>query len=227
MAVDRECNVYIADIANNRLRCIGRDGTIRPFAGCGRFGYSGDGGDALDAEFQEIYGIGMSAAGDKLYLADYGNHRIRKIDLFSRRIDTIAGCGRPGYSGDGGDAREACLQNPVAVCGDSRGNVFIADAGNQAVRILPAGDKRIFTVAGGVGIGTGRSGEGRTGFRSGKPQRRPYIKTRCISWMGQTIGYAASRWTNTLFDVIRRLFMSRNIEEKGKRNHRFPYEGSK
>lgn len=73
VAVDRECNVYIADIANNRLRCIGRDGTIRPFAGCGRFGYSGDGGDALDAEFQEIYGIGMSAAGDKLYLADYGN----------------------------------------------------------------------------------------------------------------------------------------------------------
>lgn len=169
VAVDRECNVYIADIANNRLRCIGRDGTIRPFAGCGRFGYSGDGGDALDAEFQEIYGIGMSAAGDKLYLADYGNHRIRKIDLFSRRIDTIAGCGRPGYSGDGGDAREACLQNPVAVCGDSRGNVFIADAGNQAVRILPAGDKRIFTVAGGVGIGTGRSGEGVRDFALANP----------------------------------------------------------
>ena len=169
VAVDRECNVYIADIANNRLRCIGRDGTIRPFAGCGRFGYSGDGGDALDAEFQEIYGIGMSAAGDKLYLADYGNHRIRKIDLFSRRIDTIAGCGRPGYSGDGGDAREACLQNPVAVCGDSRGNVFIADAGNQAVRILPAGDKRSFTVAGGVGIGTGRSGEGVRDFALANP----------------------------------------------------------
>lgn len=54
VAVDRECNVYIADIANNRLRCIGRDGTIRPFAGCGRFGYSGDGGDALDAEFQRF-----------------------------------------------------------------------------------------------------------------------------------------------------------------------------
>lgn len=166
---DCEGNVYIDDIANNRLRCVGRDGRIRPFAGSGHFGYSGDGGDALNAQFQEIYGIGINGAGDRLFLADYGNHRIREIDLSSGRIDTVAGCGRPGYSGDGGDAREACLHNPVAVCGDAQGNLFIADAGNQAVRILPAGDKRLFTLAGGVGTGTGRPGESVRGFALANP----------------------------------------------------------
>ena len=155
VVTDRFGRVYIDDIANNVVRRVESDGTIRTFAGTGEFGFSGDGGPAERACFNEIYGLGIDWAGETLYLADYGNHRIRRIDLASRVISTLAGCGRAEYSGDGGDARWAGLCRPVAVCGDAQGNVFLADAGNSAVRVVTT-DGRIATLLGGLGPGVGQ-----------------------------------------------------------------------
>ena len=159
VVTDRDGYVYIDDIANNVWRRVDRSGRIRRFAGSGGFGFAGDGGPALEADFQEIYGIGIDWTGERLYAADYGNNRIREIHLPTGRITTVAGCGAPGYSGDGGDPTAARLCHPVAVCGDRRGNLFIADAGNQAVRMIPAGEKRLYTLAGGIGIGAGEGEE--------------------------------------------------------------------
>ena len=155
VVTDRFGRIYINDIANNVVRRIDPDGIIRTFAGTGKFGFSGDGGAAEKACFNEIYGIGIDWAGETLYLADYGNHRIRRIDLASGVVSTLAGCGRAEYSGDGGDARWAGLCRPVAVCGDAQGNVLIADAGNSAVRVV-APDGHIATLLGGLGPGVGR-----------------------------------------------------------------------
>lgn len=157
VAVDRWGNVYIDDIANNVVRRVLPNGVIEHFAGTGEFGFGGDGGPARQALFNEIYGIGADWRGERLYLADYGNHRVRQIDLASGMVSTIAGTGRAEYSGDKGEAIRAGLCRPVAVCGDAMGNVLIADAGNSAVRIVTP-DGLIFTLAGGLGPGVGRDG---------------------------------------------------------------------
>lgn len=155
---DRLGRIYINDIANNVIRVIDEKGIISRFAGSGKFGYSGDSGPAANAGFQEIYGIGIDTDGNKLFIADYGNHRIRAVDIHSGIVTTIAGCGKPGYSGDGGNPLEACLNRPVAVCADKDKNIFIADAGNSAVRMIPGGGDKIYTLAGGIGTGTGVPG---------------------------------------------------------------------
>jgi len=155
VAVDRFENLYINDIANNVIRKINTNGVISTFAGNGTFGFKGDGGQAVQASFNEIYGICMDSKGENIYIADYFNHRIRKIDILTGLIKTVAGNGTPGYTKDGESPLEASLNRPVAVCVDDKDNIYIAESGNQCIRIILAVKNQIFTLAGGCGIGTG------------------------------------------------------------------------
>ncbi len=153
--VDARGNLYINDIANNVIRKIDTQGIISTFAGNGAFGFGGDGGLAVHASFHEIYGIGMDNQREKLYLADYFNHRIRCINVRTGYICTIAGNGMPGYAGDGGPPEKASLNRPVAVCTDWQDNLYIAESGNHSIRIILASQNRIYTLAGGCGMGSG------------------------------------------------------------------------
>lgn len=103
-------------------------------------GYGGDGGPAIEAHISQPVGQAAEPAGriliddqDTIYFADSGNNRIRKIDT-DGIITTIAGNGTPGFSGDGGPATEAELNNPVDIALDSEGNLYIADTYNECIR---------------------------------------------------------------------------------------------
>jgi RHS repeat-associated protein len=155
LAADGAGNIYVADQMNNRIRKIDTNGIITTIAGDGQAGFSGDGGQATQAELHNPAGLAADGAGN-IYVADQMNNRIRKIDT-NGIITTIAGDGQAGFSGDGGQAAQAELNMPSAVATDSYGNVYIADSNNNRVRKAdPAGI--IYTIAGDGQ--TGYSGDG-------------------------------------------------------------------
>ncbi|MFE4217160.1 RICIN domain-containing protein [Streptomyces sp. NPDC056844] len=149
VAVDSDGVLYIADYGGHRVRKIGTDGKISTFAGTGSGTFGGDGGQAVSAQLRSPYGVAVDGEGN-LYIADRGNHRVRKVTP-DGNISTIAGTVSSGFSGDGGQAASAKLDNPFSVVVDSTGALYIADYGNHAVRKVTA-DGVISTVA---GIGTG------------------------------------------------------------------------
>jgi uncharacterized protein (TIGR03437 family) len=153
LAVDSAGNVYIADSGNQRIRRITKDGIIRTIAGTGSSAYNGDNMPATSANLNGPRGIAVDAAGN-LYIADYGNRRIRKVAA-DGTIGTLAGTGAAGTSGDGGPATSATLQSPIGLALDAAGNVYFSDSGR--VRKI-ATNGTIQTVAG-TGI-VGFSGDG-------------------------------------------------------------------
>jgi hypothetical protein len=145
VAVDGFGNLYIADEANNRVREVAPDGIISTFAGDGTNGYSGDGDAATNADLANPTGVAVDAAGN-VYIADRNNNRIRQVGT-TGIINTFAGNGNNGFSGDGGAAINASLSNPQGVAVDGLGNLYIADSGNKRIRkVGPNGI--IITVAG-------------------------------------------------------------------------------
>ncbi len=131
VAVESNGIVYIADYGNNRIRKISSTGFISTIAGNGIATYAGDGGLAINASLYNPSGIAVGNGG-KLYVADNGNHRIRKIE--SGNIITIAGTGIPGNSGDDGPATNATLNYPYGICYSSSGDLFISDQYNSQIR---------------------------------------------------------------------------------------------
>jgi len=147
VAVDGQGNFYFVDQAFYRIRKVNAAGVISTIAGNGTKGYSGDGGPALNAEFDVVVGIGADSAGN-VYIADANNNRVRKVDL-SGNITTVAGTGVAGYSGDGGQAVSAKISAPCAVAVDGAGNLYIAETGNSTVRKVDTAG--IITTVGGTG----------------------------------------------------------------------------
>lgn len=158
IVADEEGNIYINDIANNIIRKVDQQNIITTFAGTGHYGYSGDGGQASQAAFAEIYGLGINRRKGFIYLADYFNHCIRKIDIKTGIISTIVGNGEEGYSGDDGNALEARLNRPVAICVDEYDNLYIAESGNHCIRFYEAQTKKIYTLVGDGVAGIGEPG---------------------------------------------------------------------
>jgi len=153
LVVTPQDDIYIADTWNNRVRKIdGRTGEIRTIAGTGEKGFRGDGGPATKARFGGIYCIALDAKGEKLYLADLDNHRIRVVDVRSGIVETVAGNGERGVPKDGADARKAPLVDPRAVTVDAKGNVYILERSGHALRVVDS-EGKIRTVA-----GTGKKG---------------------------------------------------------------------
>jgi uncharacterized protein (TIGR03437 family) len=135
LAVDSAGNVYIADTGNNRVRMVS-NGIITTVAGNGTCCFSGDGGPATAAQLDGPEGVAVDSAGN-LYIADTFNLRIRKVS--GGVITTVAGGGTSGL-GDSGPATSASLWVAEGVALDSAGNVYLADTGNQRIRLLtPSG----------------------------------------------------------------------------------------
>jgi sugar lactone lactonase YvrE len=156
LVIDAADNIFIADSNNNRIRRIDASGTITTIAGTGRGAFLGEGTPAVGAELFSPIGLALSDNGS-LYIADSANSRVRQIDPMGL-IHTIAGTGVFGYGGDGVDATTTPLSAPNGVAVGPGHNVYIADTGNNRVRLVQSANGQISTIA---GDGTaGFSGEG-------------------------------------------------------------------
>ncbi|MEI6508750.1 MAG: T9SS type A sorting domain-containing protein [Bacteroidota bacterium] len=158
IALDAVGNIYIADMYNNRIRKVNvSTGVITTLAGNGVAGFSGDGGRADSASLDNPFGVAIDTYGN-LFISDRMNSRIRKVNMSSGIITTVAGNGYTLYAGDGGAATSASINNQNGIAVDAFGNLFIADAGNNRIRKVTASTGIITTVA---GNGTyGYSGDG-------------------------------------------------------------------
>ncbi|HVN06955.1 MAG TPA: hypothetical protein VMT86_21200 [Bryobacteraceae bacterium] len=137
-------NVYITDTAHNRVIQVDAAGNIHTIAGTGTAGFS-DGGDGALPQVYNPSGVALDASGN-LYIADTQNQCVRLLTL-DGVMSAVAGTGVNGFSGDGGPAAIAQLSVPSAVAVDSAGNIYIADTGNNRVRIVTP-DGNINTIAG-------------------------------------------------------------------------------
>jgi sugar lactone lactonase YvrE len=159
--VDSTGNIYIADTGNHRIRKIASNGVITTVAGDGDAGFAGDDSLATAASLNAPAGVFVDSAGN-IYIADTGNHRIRRISAADSTISTVAGSGTPGFGGDGGDPKTSNLTFPQQVWA-ANGAVYIADRFNHRIRrINPGGD---ITSLGGDGT-TGFAGDGQAANRS-------------------------------------------------------------
>ena len=154
LAFDVAGNLFFADWSNHVVRKINTSGIITTVAGTGGVsGYSGDGGPATSAKFNIVKDVKFDAAGN-LYICDWNNNAIRKINT-SGIINTIAGTGTAGYTGDGGPATAAQIHQPYRLAFDASGNLFFVDGSNNSIRKITMSTGIITTV---VGSPTGVSG---------------------------------------------------------------------
>jgi sugar lactone lactonase YvrE len=154
LALDGKGRLYIADSGHHRIRAIDPDGTISTIAGTGRRGFVGDDGPATASQLARPHAVAVDALGD-VYIADTGNHRIRKVS--NKIITTVAGGSRIGFAGDDGPAYLAALNTPAGIAVDMFGVVYIADTRNHRVRRVDL-DGSITTI-----MGTGHDSYGRDG----------------------------------------------------------------
>jgi sugar lactone lactonase YvrE len=162
VCLDASSAVFIADTNKNRIRKVGADGKIQLVAGNGVAGYSGDAGLGTLASLNRPAAIEMSPDGD-LYIADTGNHRIRRLS--HGVIATIAGDGVPRFAGDGGPAVKASLISPSELALGSYGALYVLDRDSARIRRIDLVSGIISTVAGNGDHTT--SGDGDSPLKAG------------------------------------------------------------
>lgn len=186
---DGDGNLYVTDQGNMRIRRIDTNGIVTTIAGSTRGYEDGPGVEALfNFEGGTTTGTGtrsgcieLTADGEALLVADTGNHRIRRIDLGTGMVTTIAGNGTDGYTGDGGPALSASLNAPSDITCAANGDIYFSDRYNSVIRkIDPSGT--ITTV-----VGTGEQGV--------SPNGTPALEAKLYHPLGLTFDNA----TNTLY----------------------------
>jgi uncharacterized protein (TIGR03437 family) len=166
VALDAAGNLFIADTGNHRVRKLTSGGIITTVAGSGILGAGGDGGPATAASLNRPGGLAVDGGGN-LYIADTGNHRVRKVSA-AGVISTVAGTGQNAFGGDGGLGPNAQLSLPVSLALDSTGNLYIADYGNHRIRKLATSG--ILTTVAGSGFGFAGDGGKATAARLSYPR---------------------------------------------------------
>jgi sugar lactone lactonase YvrE len=136
LAFDQAGNLYIVETDGAALRRVSLDGTMSTVAGNGVNEYLGDGGAATNAALAFPAGVAVDS-NNNIYIADTGNNRVRRVNA-AGIITTIAGNGLQGSSGDGGPATRAAFQGPYALAVDPQNNLYVSDAGNGRIRLIPA-----------------------------------------------------------------------------------------
>jgi DNA-binding beta-propeller fold protein YncE len=183
VAVNAAGDVFVADTYNNRVVKVTPQGQVIAVAGDGAAGYSGDGRLAAFAELNSPTGLAVDAQGN-LYIADSANNVIRRVDATTGIITTVAGDyaadkannGLGGFSGDGGPATSAQLDDPQGVAVDGAGDLFIADTFNNAIRqVTPAGTiSTVVNAAGANGAAPAPGGESSGAAPTASKLNTPY-----------------------------------------------------
>ncbi|OQB15162.1 MAG: Serine/threonine-protein kinase PknD [Firmicutes bacterium ADurb.Bin193] len=187
IAVDSFGNIYVADTNNHIIRKITKNGEIINIAGQPGVGaFSGDGGKATDARLNRPMGLATDSEGN-LYIADTHNHRIRKINLSTGIITTVAGSDRlPTNSatadgiGDYGTATSAALFFPHDVAVDAAGNIYIADSQNHRIRKVIKSSGKIVSIAGDGYGGTAANSGAATSIRLNHPKGVEVDENGCV-----------------------------------------------
>ncbi|GBL43946.1 hypothetical protein EMGBD4_14450 [Verrucomicrobiota bacterium] len=146
--------IWYCEYTGQRIRRVDKDGKIHLIAGTGKVGYTGDGGPAIEATFNLPHELRFGPKRANLFIVDMMNHAVRKIDTTTGVITTVVGTGKPGYTGDGGQADQAQLKNPHSIQFDAKGDLFICDIGNNVIRKVDMKTHIITTIA-----GTGKAGD--------------------------------------------------------------------
>jgi sugar lactone lactonase YvrE len=145
--------MYLADLDNRRVRAIDmKTGTVRTVAGNGEKGVPPDGADAVKAPLVDPRAVAADGAGN-VYILERSGNALRVVDA-KGHISTVAGTGKVGASGDGGDAIKATFNGPKHLCIDGEGNVIIADTENHLIRKYLPKEGKVVRVAGGGKKGT-------------------------------------------------------------------------
>jgi sugar lactone lactonase YvrE len=145
---DKQGSMYIVELSGGRVHKLDSAGSLTTIAGDGSKGYSGDNGPAKDATFNGMHNVAVTPAGD-LYIADSWNNCVRKIDGQTGIITTVAGTGKPGFSGDGGPATKATFNFLMCVSLNSTNDkLYIADLKNLRIRMVDLKTGVVSTVAG-------------------------------------------------------------------------------
>jgi hypothetical protein len=148
LSFDTSENLYVCDGINARVRRISNlGGNITTIAGIGTVGSSGDGGPASAAEFDQPVGIHVDKSLN-IYIADWANKRVRKVNGTTGIITTVAGTGSGGFTGDGGPATNATIDGPLQVWLDNNNDLLVADQYNHRVRKVLTATGIITTIAG-------------------------------------------------------------------------------
>jgi hypothetical protein len=171
ISFDSAGNLFIADHYNHRVRVVAvGTNVITTVAGNGTVGYDGDGGQAAAAKLNYPAAVAVDPGGN-VYIADYTNHRLRKVNGTNGIITTVAGNLSVGFGGENEDSTTALLYLPEGLATDAAGNVYIADSYNHRVRKLIAATGKIVTVAGsapgGYGGDTGQGPAAQLNFPTG------------------------------------------------------------
>jgi sugar lactone lactonase YvrE len=141
-------SLYVTEVRNHRVWRIDRNsGHAQVAAGCSEKGYSGDGGPAIEARLNEPYEIRFDAQGN-WYFVEMQNHTIRRVDARTGVISTVAGTGIAGFSGDGGPATQAQMNQPHSIALDGQGGLYVADIQNHRIRRIDLTTGVIETIAG-------------------------------------------------------------------------------
>jgi len=192
--------LYVCEVENHRITRVDlATGKTKVVVGTSRQGYSGDGGPALEADLNEPYEIRFDCA-DNMFFVEMKNHIVRKVDAKTGIISTVAGNGRPGYSGDGGPATKASLRNPHSIVLDGCERVLIADIGNHRIRAVDLKTGIVTTIAG--------TAERKLPVDGQKALGNPIIGPRALFQDGDTLWIALreghSVWRMNLKDGILR-----------------------
>ncbi len=168
VAVDKWGNVYFVDQDNSKMKQVDTLGIIHTLVGTGVAGFNGDGiaGDTAMLNFPA--GIAVDTTGN-VYIADLYNLRVRKYDVTTGIITTVAGSDSAGFAGDGGPATAALMRDPTAVYVDPAGNIYITDFYNYRIRKVDT-TGTIWTVAGSDTAGYGGDGGPATDAKLNFPQ---------------------------------------------------------
>ncbi|NND34485.1 MAG: hypothetical protein HKN76_18005 [Saprospiraceae bacterium] len=140
-------DIWFCEYDGHTVRKMNQEGIISTIVGTGTAGYSGDGGPPIAATLFRPHEIRFDRDGN-LFIADMSNHVIRKVNFDRNEISTVAGTGHEGFSGDGGLASLAQLRQPHSIQFDPQGHLYIADVGNNRIRLVNMATGMISTFAG-------------------------------------------------------------------------------
>ena len=170
---DAAGNMYMVELDGGRVHKLDTEDKFTTVAGDGSKTYQGDGGPAAKATFNGMHNIAVTPAGD-LYIADSWNHCVRKIDAKTGNISTVAGTGKPGFSGDGGPATKATFNFIMCVSlNPAYDKLYIADLKNRRIRMMDLATQVVTTVA-----GNGKTGLPQDGSEATKS---PLVDPRAVA----------------------------------------------